>query len=179
MIKLRIGKSQCSHTKVFAALINVHGRVVRTKTVVRILGLIGWLAAPKKGHLPFLAGVWTAVSYNKSDYITIIGNFWRSLVSAALIAMPDFAPPRVVASTWMCVKWISVDTVEYVTVTGHVRYRVGICTPHHGRVFECPRWVTTQQVAELFGVWMLFRYAAQRKYPQVAMYASAVGYKLP
>ena len=73
--QLSIGNSQYLRTRVFSALINIHGCVVRTKTVIRVMGLIGWLAEPKKGHLPFLAGVCTAVSYNRSEYIWVTGTF--------------------------------------------------------------------------------------------------------
>ena len=75
---LSIGSSQHLRTRIFTALINVHGRVVRAKTIIRILEPIGWLAAPKKGHLPFLGGVWTAVSCPRSEFVRVTGLFWRS-----------------------------------------------------------------------------------------------------
>ena len=75
---LSIGSSQHLRTRIFTALINVHGRVERAKTIIRILGLIGWLAAPKKGHLPFLCGVWRAVSCQRSEFVRVTGLFWRS-----------------------------------------------------------------------------------------------------
>ena len=126
MFQLRIANCQHLRTKIFTALINVHSRVVRAKTIIRILGLMGWLVAPKKGHVPFLVGIWTTLSQNRSEFIRVMGNFWRSLVSIAMVAMPDFAPPRVVASTWMCVKWIGVDADECIFAAGDVRYRVGL-----------------------------------------------------
>ena len=42
LVQLRIGNSQQLHTRVFIAVINVHGRVVHTKTIVRYLvSLVG------------------------------------------------------------------------------------------------------------------------------------------
>ena len=108
------------------------------KTIVHILGLIGWLAAPKKGHLPFLAGVWMAISYNRSDYIRVTDTFWRSMVSAALVAMPDFKPLSVIAASWMLAKWVAVDAAEYTTSQGATRYRVGLFSAGRGHVYECP-----------------------------------------
>ena len=167
--QLSVGNSQYLRTRVFSALINIHGRVVRAKTVVRILRLIGWLAAPKKGHLPFLAGVWTAVSYNRSEYIRVTGTFWRSLVSAALVAMPDFRPPRVLSQSWVYAKWLAVDAAEYVNNQGAVRYRVGLYSSGRGRVFECPSWVSTQQIAEMYGMSVLVKFSISRQFPQVTM----------
>ena len=167
--RLSIGNSQYLRTRVFSALINIHGRVVRTKTVIRVLGLIGWLAVPKKGHLPFLAGVWTAVSYNRSEYIRVTGTFWRSLVSAALVAMPDFRPPLVLSQSWLFAKWLAVDAAEYVNDRGRVRYGVGLYTSGRGWVFECPAWISTQQVAEMYGMSILVKFAISRRLPQVTM----------
>ena len=84
LVRLCIGNSPHLRTRIFTALINVHGRVVRAKTIICILGLIGWLAAPKKGRLPFLAGVWMAISYSRSEFIQVTDTFWRSMVSTAL-----------------------------------------------------------------------------------------------
>ena len=69
-----------------------------------------------------------------------------------------------------CVKWISVDAAEYINVTGRLRYKVGLCTLGSGKVYECPRWATTQWIAEQYGAWVLFRYAAHHNYPQLAMF---------
>ena len=129
VLQLSIGNSQQLKTRIFTALINVHGRVVRAKTIVRILGLIGWLAAHKTVHLPFLAGVWTAISCQRSEFVRVTGLFWRSLVSAALVAMPNFVAPTVLAGSWMFAKWIDVDAADHVTDSGAVRYTVGLYTP--------------------------------------------------
>ena len=109
---------------------------MRAKTIVRILCMIGWLAAPKKGHLPFPVGVWTAISCQRSEFVRVAGLFWRLLVSAALVAMPDFVAPPILAGSWMFVKWIAMDAAEYVTVSGTIRYRVGLYTPVVHRVFD-------------------------------------------
>ena len=167
--QLSVGNSQYLRTRIFSALINIHGRVVRAKTIIRVLGLIGWLAAPKKGHLPFLAGVWTAVSYSRSEYIRVTGTFWRSLVSASLVAMPDFRPPPVLSESWLYAKWIAVDAAEYVNDRGAVRYRVGLYSSGRGRVFECPSWVSTQQVAEMYGMSLLVKFSVSSQFPQVTM----------
>ena len=142
---------------------------MRGGTVVRVLGLMGWLAAPKKGHLPFVAGVWTAVSYNRCEYIRVSGTFSRSLVSAALVAMPDFRPPPVLSQSLVYAKWLAVHAAQYVNSQVRVRYRVGLYTYGRGWVFECPSWVSTQQIAETYGMSVLVKFSVSRQLPQVTM----------
>ena len=79
------------------------------------------------------------------------GLLWRFLVSTTLLAMPDFVAPTVLAGSWMFAKWIAVDAAEFVTDSGAVRYRVGLYTTQVHRVFDCPVWVTMQQIAEIYG----------------------------
>ena len=90
-------------------------------------------------------------------------------MSAALVAMPNFVAPTVLAGSWMFAKWIAVDAADHVTDSGAVRYTVGLYTPQVHRVFDCPVWVTTQQIAEMYGVWVLVKYSANRSLSQVTM----------
>ena len=53
-------------------------------------------------------------------------------------------------------KWPSVDAAEFVSDFG-LRYRVGLFDGCTGWVYDCPDWVINQQVAELYGVWILVR----------------------
>ena len=36
-------------------------------------------------------------------------------------------------------------------------------------MFDCPVWVTTQHIAEMYGVWVLVKYSANRSLSQVTM----------
>ena len=49
--------------------------------------------------------------------------------------------------------------------------RSGSLTPKGGgaRALVCPGWVDNQQIAELYGVWMLLKLAVPRQLPQVLM----------
>ena len=64
------------------------------------------------------------------------------------------------------------DAAVFQLPCGSKRYRVGVYDPGGGgggKALICPYWVNTQQVAELYGVWMLIKEAARRKIPQVSM----------
>ena len=60
------------------------------------------------------------------------------------------------------------DAAEYQSIYG-IRYRIGFFDGVKGQVYECPSWVSSQQVAELSGVWVLARVAARGKMSQAAM----------
>ena len=76
--------------KVLAALINGWELTVHTA----ILRLLNWVATPKKGHLPFLAGINSMLSYYRSAYIRVTPRLWISLVQAweRVNGKWDFAP---------------------------------------------------------------------------------------
>ena len=63
---LSISNSQFLQTRLFAALLQLHRKVVPVKMLMRVLGLVGWCAAPKSGHLPFLAGMYMLIAYRRS-----------------------------------------------------------------------------------------------------------------
>ena len=90
-------------------------------------------------------------------------------MSAALVAMPDFVTPKILAGPWMVVKWIAVDAADYVTVSGTIQYRVGLYTHEVHRVFDCAVWVTTQEIAEMYRVWVIVKYSANRSLSHVTM----------
>ena len=90
-------------------------------------------------------------------------------MSAALMAMPDFVAPRILVGSWMFAKWIAVDAAEYVSLSGSIQYRVGLYTPEVHRVYDCPVWVTTRQIAEMYGVWILVKYSTTKSLSQVTM----------
>ena len=166
--ELSIGNSQVLQTRLFAALLQLYGKVAHVKLLQRVLGLIGWCSAPGKGHLPFLAGIYNLLAFGRSDCVRVTYNMWRSMVTATFFAIPTFRIPRVLSPSWMFVKWLSVGAAEYLSRWG-LRYRVGLFDGRPGQVFECPSWVVNQQVAEIFGVWMLVRKAARAKFSQVCM----------
>ena len=166
--ELSIDNSQVLQTRLFAALLQLYGKVVHVKLAQRVLGLIGWCSAPGRGHLPFLAGICNLLAFGRSDYVRATYNMWRSLVTATFFAIPTFRIPRVLSPSWMFVKWLSMDTAEYVSSWG-MRYRVGLFDGKSGQVFECPNWVVNQQVAKTFGVWNLIRMEARKKFGRVCM----------
>ena len=168
---LSVSNTQAIVTRLIACLIVTWGKYVSKKDIMRIVGLIGWLGTPATGHLPFLGGVYCALYWGRSDWIKVTPRFWISLLSAALIVIPPFSVPRNLVSCWRLVKWISVDAAVFQLPCGSERYRVGIFDPvGGGKALICPYWVNTQQVAELYGVWMLIKEAVRRKIPQVSMF---------
>ena len=110
--ELNIFNFQFLKTMLFAALLQVYGRVIQAKLLMRILGLIGWCVAPATGHLPFLSGIYMLLAYRRTDYVRITYNIWRSLVTTTCFAISDFRVPRILSSSWMTVKWLAVDTAE-------------------------------------------------------------------
>ena len=88
-------------------------------------------------------------------------------MSAALVAMPDFVAPRILVGSWLFAKWIAGDAAKYVNLSGSIRYRVGLYTPEVHRVYDCPVWVTTRQIAEMYGV--LVKHSTTRSPSQVTM----------
>ena len=156
--------------KIISAVISLYDAVVPVQQVQRILGLINWLAAPGKGHLPFLAGIYSLLSYQRSRRVRVTPRFWISVVQAVAIAAPAFHPPPLLVGDWRLVKWIAVDGAGFFRGDGSVGYRVGLYDPVGGaRPLFCPHWVDNQQVAELYGVWQLLKWARVRKIPQLAM----------
>ena len=63
---------------------------------------------------------------------------------------------------------MAVDAAE-VQLEAGLRYRVGLFDGVDGFVFHYPGWVRNQQVAELYGAWILLRRAARAKYSQCEM----------
>ena len=156
--------------KIISAVISLCDTVVPVQQVQRILGLINWLAAPRKGHLPFLARIYSLLSYNRARRVRVTPWFWISVVQAVAVAAPAFHPPPLLAGDWRLVKWIAVDAAGFFPRDGSVGYRVGLYHPVGGaRPWFCPRWVDNQQVAELYGVWQLLKWARVRQIPQLAM----------
>ena len=49
------------------------------------------------------------------------------------------------------------------------RFRIGMFAGYREYVFDCPAWVTTQQLAELYGAGVLIRLASRQPYNQVTM----------
>ena len=88
---------------------------------------------------------------------------------AALVAMPNFAPSKILAGSWMLAKWVAVDAAEYVSAHGKVRYRVGVYAASFARVYDCPVSVATEQIAKLYGVWVLVKYLATRLISQATV----------
>ena len=89
-------------------------------------------------------------------------------MTATFVAISAFRVPKILSPTWKLVKWLAVDAAEYLSPFG-VRYRIGFFDGVYGQVFECPSWVCNQQVAELYGVLVLVRISARRRYSQVTM----------
>ena len=121
-----------------------------------------------------MPGVWTTISYSRSEFIQATDTFLRSMVSAALIAMPDFQPPLVLAGYWMFAKWVVVDAAEYITSQGIVTYKGDLFTAGWGRVYECPSRVSTQQIAEMYGVSILVKYSANRRFSRVTVFQDSM-----
>ena len=95
---------------------------------------------------------------------------WVALVSAMFIATPPFRAPHCYVRDWLFVKWISVYAAEFMSRSGVKLYPIGIFDPAGvARALVCPRWVDNQQVAGLYGVWMMLKVAVRRKLPQVLM----------
>ena len=72
---------------------------------------------------------------------------WLSLVSAMFVATPPFTVPTYFVRNWLFLKWISVDTAEFVLRSGKVLYQIGIFDPRGGggaRALVCPNWVDNQ-----------------------------------
>ena len=69
--ELSISKSVVLMAKVLIALVLAWGETVQVKTVMQILGLIGWCATRGRGHLRFLGSVYGAVFWNQSSFITV------------------------------------------------------------------------------------------------------------
>ena len=70
----------------------------------------------------------------------------------------------------MLVKWIFVDAAQFYDRFGRLRFRVGVFNPvGDARAFDCPLWVNTQQVAQLYGVWILVGLAGRRRVGQLCM----------
>ena len=167
---LSISNTQAVLTGLMATMVLFWDKFLPVKDLLRALGLIGWMATPARGHLPFLGGVYGAVYWNRSGWIKISTRLWASLVSAAVISSPPFEVPKGLVMSWLTLKWLAVDAAEYVTLRGLTRYRVGLYDPVGGeKVFACPQWVNTQQIAELYGVWILVKTAIRRRIPQVVM----------
>ena len=80
-----------------------------------------------------------------------------------------FRVPKILSSSWMTIKWLAVDAAEVQLPVG-MRYRVGIFDGAAGTVSHCPAWVKNQQVAELYGTWILIRRAARARLSQCAMF---------
>ena len=168
LLDLSIGNSHMLQTRLFAALLQMHGKVVPVKLIQHVLGLIGWCVAPGKGHLPFVAGIYALLAFGRAEYIRGTYNMWRSVVTVAFFAISTFRVPKILSPDWKLVKWLSVDAAEFLSEFG-VRYTVGLFDGRVGHVFECPDWVVNQQVAELYGVWILVRKVARAKFSQVCM----------
>ena len=135
-----------------------------------MMGLKNWMATPATGHLPFLGGVYCAVAGSNSGWLNVTQGMWLALVSAMFVATPPFRAPDCYVKDWLFIKWISVDAAEFLSRLGVKLYRIGIFDPAGGaRALVCPRWVDNQQVAELYGVWMMLKIAVRRKLPQVLM----------
>ena len=78
------------------------------------------------------------LAYNRTEYVRITYNIWRSLVSTTCFAIADFRAPRVLSPSWMTVKWLAVDAAEVQLPYG-LRYRVGLFDGVHVYMFHCPR----------------------------------------
>ena len=168
--ELSISNSVVLMAKVLIALVLAWGETVHVKTVMRILGLIGWCATPGRGHLRFLGSVYGAVFRNQSSFITVRPPLWQAMVTALVIAMPRFRPPAIFTRSWMLVKWIFVDAAQFYDRFDRLRFRVGVFDPvGDARAFDCPFWVNTQQVAELYGVWIVVGLAGRRRVGQLCM----------
>ena len=70
--QLSISNSQFLKTRLFAALLQVYGKVVQAKLLMRSLGLIGWCAAPATGHLPFFSGIY--ICFLRTSVLTMSGS---------------------------------------------------------------------------------------------------------
>ena len=127
------------------------------------------MATPASGHLPFLGGVY-ALTGSQSGWLRVTPSMWNALVSAMFVATPPFRVPDCCVRDWLVIKWISVDAAEFLSRSGNTLYRIGIFDPGGGaRALVCPAWVDNQQVAELYGVWMMLQLTVRRKLPHVLM----------
>ena len=119
-------------TRIIACLVVLWGGYVSSKDFMRVVGLIGWLGTPARGHLPFLGGVYSALFLGRSDRLKVTPRLWISLVTAAMIVLPPFAVPPHLVTSWLCLKWVSVDAAEYSVARGCKRYRIGMYDPAGG-----------------------------------------------
>ena len=68
---LSISSSQTLRTRLFSTLLQLFRKTVPANVVLRVWGLIGWCAAPKTGHLPFLSGIYLSC--------TACGDLWLQI----------------------------------------------------------------------------------------------------
>ena len=154
--------------KIVAYLVKIFGSHVSVTDLQRVMGLINCTCY---GTPPlFWGGVYCAVAGSGSGWLHVTRGMWLALVSAMLIATPPFCAPDCYVRDWLFVQWISVDAAEFMSRFGVKLYRIGIFDPAGGaRALVCPQWVDNQQVAELYGFWMMLKVAVRRKLPQVLM----------
>ena len=115
-------------------------------------------------------GVYSALFWGTSEWLKVTPRLWIFLATTTLIVLPFFSVLPSLITDWLVLQWILIYAAEYAVARGAKHYRLGIYGPlWAGKALASPSWVNTQQVAELYGVWMLIKGAVQRELPQVIM----------
>ena len=133
----------------------------------RLLGKIVWLAQPRRRILPFLAGPYATIRYGP-PYISFTSPaFTRAALEALAMAFPAWRSSSLPHPP-------SPDAPRYFADAARSPwgpYFVGIWEKQMGtRFFPCPRWVLTQQAAELFGAVKALSLAAFRHTRSIHLY---------
>ena len=140
LLALSIANAALVIAKLVACLVITWGSYVPHKTLMRIVGLIGWLGTLATCHLPFLGGACCALFWGRCEWLKMMPRLWLSLASAAFVACPPFRVPWLLISDWRYVKWIVDDVAEFWDASGFKRYRIGMFDPvGGGRALMCPR----------------------------------------
>ena len=124
--------------------------LLNRKAMERLVGRLEWALRPSAGLSPFLAGTdcWKHAGGSR-----VPRALWRPLLTAicfVFVTQKYLIKARVLAEPPSC--WGGHVLFANAAPVGPDSFYVGLYLPLGGmRTFQCPRWVTTLQAAELWG----------------------------
>lgn len=124
------------------------------QTMRRLIGKILWAVRPGRAASPFLAGCYAWLSWGPAKSRFTPPKVLRGLMEGIAVAMHPWTAKNTSpkGDTWF------VDAAKQFH-----SYYIGIwCPPTGPKIVLCPKWVETQQAAELFGIECALRQAANQ-----------------